>query len=140
MELASMLAGEPFSDRPHAVCPVVAGFLRSYNDGLDDDRRQDLYRYASRAVGTRASREVATRRRLMCADRAARGMSWLRALLGSSSGAGQAAARTFLERPETHEEALAFVDRLIEAPELPMHWDEGELREAASNLARLDSA
>jgi hypothetical protein len=139
MELASMLAGEPFSDRPRTVCPVIAGFLRSYNDGLDDDRRQDLYRYASRGVGTCASRDVTTQRRLMCADRAARGMAWLRALLGGSTGVGQAAARSFLERPEAHEEALAFVDRLIEAPELPALWDHEELREAASNLARLDS-
>jgi hypothetical protein len=47
MELASMLADEPFSDRPRSVCPVIAAFLRSYNDGLDDERRRDLYRFAS---------------------------------------------------------------------------------------------
>jgi hypothetical protein len=33
MELASMLAGEPFTDRPASVCPVIAAFLRTYNDG-----------------------------------------------------------------------------------------------------------
>jgi hypothetical protein len=54
MELASMLAHEPFSDRPASVSPVIAGFLRSYNDHVDDGRRQDLYRYAARVVGTRA--------------------------------------------------------------------------------------
>jgi hypothetical protein len=54
MELASMLADEPFSDRPESVCPVIAGFLRSYNDHVDPQRRQDLYLYAARAVGTRA--------------------------------------------------------------------------------------
>ena len=43
MELASMLAGERFSDRPRSVCPVIAAFLRSYNDQVDDRRRQDLY-------------------------------------------------------------------------------------------------
>src|ERR1044072_7923842 len=43
MELSSMLAGEPFSDRPRCVDPVIAAFLRTYNDGLDDRRRQDLY-------------------------------------------------------------------------------------------------
>jgi hypothetical protein len=47
MELASMLAGEPFSDRPASVCPVIAGFMRAYNDRIDDERRQDLYRYAA---------------------------------------------------------------------------------------------
>ena len=54
MELASMLAGEDFTDRPASVCPVIAAFLRAYNDAIDDRRRQDLYRYASAAVGTRA--------------------------------------------------------------------------------------
>jgi hypothetical protein len=43
MELASMLAGEPFSDHPQAVCPVIGSFLRAYNDRIDDRRRQDLY-------------------------------------------------------------------------------------------------
>ena len=55
MELASMLAGEPFSDHPASVCPVLGSFLRAYNDSIDDDRRQDLYAYAARAVGSRAS-------------------------------------------------------------------------------------
>jgi hypothetical protein len=52
MELASMLAGESFTDHPRAVSPVIATFLRSYNDIVDDDRRQDLYRYAAEVVGT----------------------------------------------------------------------------------------
>jgi hypothetical protein len=58
MELASMLAGERFSDRPRSVSPVIAAFLRGYNDLVDDRRRQDLIRYASDAVGTAASDEV----------------------------------------------------------------------------------
>ena len=53
MELASMLAGERFSDHPRSVCPVLAGIFRAYNDWLDDKRRKDLYGYASRAAGTR---------------------------------------------------------------------------------------
>jgi hypothetical protein len=68
MELASMLAGEPFTDRPAAVCPVVAAFLRSYNDAVDSRRRQDLYRLAAAAVGTRASAAVARRRAQRCLD------------------------------------------------------------------------
>lgn len=62
MELASMLAGEPFSDRPLSVCPVIGGFLRAYNDTIDTKRRQDLYRCAASVVGTRASAEVQARR------------------------------------------------------------------------------
>lgn len=52
MELASMLAGESFTDHPRSVSPVIATFLRSYNDIVDDERRQDLYRYAADVVGT----------------------------------------------------------------------------------------
>jgi hypothetical protein len=58
MELASMLAGEPFTDHPACVCPVIGSFLRSYNDSVDDRRRQTLYEYASMVVGSRGSRRA----------------------------------------------------------------------------------
>jgi uncharacterized protein YjiS (DUF1127 family) len=58
MELASMLAGEPFSDHPACACPVIGSFLRAYNDSLDDGRRQDLYAYASKVVGSRSTGAV----------------------------------------------------------------------------------
>jgi hypothetical protein len=58
MELASMLAAEPFSDHPKSVCPVIGSFLRDYNDSVSDQRRQDLYRYAALVVGTRSSNDV----------------------------------------------------------------------------------
>ncbi len=58
MELASMLAGEQFSDHPQTVCPMVGSFLRAYNDSIDEARRQDLYEYASRVVGSRAGTDV----------------------------------------------------------------------------------
>src|SRR6202007_3229052 len=55
MELASMLAGEGFSDHPRSVSRAIASFLRGYNDLIDDRRREDLYRYAAQAVGTAGS-------------------------------------------------------------------------------------
>lgn len=58
MELASMLAGEPFSDHPACACPVIGSFLRAYNDSLDDERRQDLYAYAAKIVGSRCTGAV----------------------------------------------------------------------------------
>ena len=81
MELASILADEPFSDNPASVCPLVAAFLRSYNDHVDDQRRRDRFPYAAAAVGTahgparaRAQRSACTgqerpvlRRRCACA-------------------------------------------------------------------------
>ena len=61
-ELVSMLAGEQYSDRPHCACPALTAFLRGYNDGLDDLRRQDLFALASDLVGTRGPEHVTTRR------------------------------------------------------------------------------
>ena len=61
-----MLAHEPFTDQPVSVCPVVAGFMRSYNDHIDDSRRRDLYAYAARAVGSRGDRAHEQRRAQMC--------------------------------------------------------------------------
>jgi hypothetical protein len=58
MELASMLAGESFSDHPRSVSRPIASFLRGYNDLVDDRRRADLYRYASQTVGTAGSADV----------------------------------------------------------------------------------
>ncbi len=58
LELASMLAGDRFGDRPVSVCPVIGAILRAYNDNVDDLRRQDLYRFAADAVGTRRDYRV----------------------------------------------------------------------------------
>ena len=75
VELAAVLAGEPFGDRPAAVSPVVAAFLRGYNDAIDPDRRQDLLEVAAlAAVG--AGLPEAERRELAGA--------WCRALWGTS--------------------------------------------------------
>lgn len=68
MELASMLAGEAFSDHPRSVCPVIAAFLRAYNDRVDDRWRQDLYAYAAKAVGPRSSVAVERQRARMCRE------------------------------------------------------------------------
>ncbi len=53
-----MLAGESFTDHPTSVCPAIGSFLRAYNDLLDDDRRQDLYAYAAKVVGSAGSADL----------------------------------------------------------------------------------
>jgi hypothetical protein len=68
MELASMLADEPFSDRPGSTSAVIGALLRTYNDGLGDDRRQDLYPLASVIVGTASSRRVERERASRCLE------------------------------------------------------------------------
>jgi hypothetical protein len=79
MELASMLAGERFGDRPVSVCPVIGAILRAYNDNVDDRRRQDLYRFAADAVHTR--RDYAVQRR-----RADKALEWAVARYESRGG------------------------------------------------------
>jgi hypothetical protein len=92
MELASMLAGEPFSDHPVSVCPVIGAFLRRYNDSTGDDRRQDLYRYSAAVVGTSGPDEV-ERARL---DRLVTWTAGLRAAPAQKVPATRTLARTGL--------------------------------------------
>lgn len=68
MELSSMLAGERFTDAPASVCPVIRDFLRSYNDRIDDERRQDLYACAAAIVGSRSTPLVERERLRLCAE------------------------------------------------------------------------
>ena len=128
MELASMLAGEPFSDHPHSVSRPIAAFLRRYNDVLDDRRRQDLYPYASRAVGTVSDAETEDQRveRLLdWADELWLRRRWpvrcgvltarrRRQRVGHPEAAASYAIRA-IPKPcdETHAAALALLDALI---------------------------
>jgi hypothetical protein len=52
MEWVSYLAGEPHSDQPACVSPVLRAFCTTFNDTLDDEPRQRLRAYLSRTVGT----------------------------------------------------------------------------------------
>lgn len=126
MELASMLAGEPFSDRPRSVCPVIGAFMRIYNDRLDDDRRQDLYEWAAGAVGTGEAGSRVIEARAKACEEFARSLlpTWPRLMSGvkrrrthhvsSPSAAGVIAARAIRRiTDETHVKALAHIKRLV---------------------------
>jgi hypothetical protein len=79
MEVASMLAGEPFDDARNPACPGIAALLRTYNDRPDDRRRHDLRECAANAVGTRSTREVEQAGAKLCDRWAGRLQSaWLR--------------------------------------------------------------
>jgi hypothetical protein len=86
MELASMLAGDRFGDRPASVCPVIGSILRAYNDVIGEDLRQDLYRYASECVGTRGDFDLQHRR-------AAVAIAWARSGYRTRRGRGSLRAR-----------------------------------------------
>lgn len=53
LEAASYVAGEPFSDHPECVSPVLGSFGRSLNDVLPEDKRQELVPLIPRIIGTR---------------------------------------------------------------------------------------
>lgn len=129
MELASMLAGEPFTDHPASACPVIASFLRAYNDSIDDDRRQDLYAYAATVVGSRASIGVQRARVERLAEWAfdmqrrhwtSRYVPMARLRMSSlrrqpsAHAIGTYAVRTIPRHTdETHAEALALLEELL---------------------------
>lgn len=52
MEWVSYLAGEPHSDSPSCVSPVLRALCISLNDGLPDEPRQRLRPYLARTIGT----------------------------------------------------------------------------------------
>jgi hypothetical protein len=127
MELASMLAGEPFSDHPASVCPVIASFLRSYNDSIDEGRRQSLYKCASKVVGSRAGHRIQEARVERLAEWAdevlrTRRMWFLRSPLRALTrlrkppidAIGPYAVHTIPKHTdETHRAVLALVDELL---------------------------
>jgi hypothetical protein len=126
VELASILADEPFSDAPESVCPVIAGFLRGYNDSVDDELRQDLYGVAAKVVGSRASSatERARGERLREWDRPRLAYSIWRRLFqsrsrspvdpGYASTVGRSAGRYARKYSRaSHVEVLALVDELV---------------------------
>lgn len=157
MELASMLAGESFSDHPASVCPVIAALMRAYNDALDDKRRQHLYVYAAKVVGSRGSRAVER-------IRAERLTAWAVELERRRFGGSlfPARLRRLAPRPPVHvaaaravravgtrpdrprDEVLRFVDELlaigvpVAAPSTPPAWSDARdgHAEASASSAR----
>jgi hypothetical protein len=119
VELASMLAGEPFSDHPRSVCPVIAAYMRALNDGLGDLDRQDLYGYAAAIVGTRGSRRLRRARARACARWSSQlgAISPFRAktlgLWGSSRALGSLCANAALSSKASDSLPLALADGLI---------------------------
>jgi hypothetical protein len=72
MEAVAYVAGEPFSAHPKCASPVIAAFLRSWNDGLDDQTRQRLKPYIPRLVGTKGTKRQEEKRAWMATDCLAR--------------------------------------------------------------------
>ena len=135
VELASMIAGEEFSDRPLCVCPVIGAFLRGWNDRASHAERQRLAPYAPRIVGSRADPQVTQERREMSLEWAGAGprgnrgpsvlsevsarlrmaiLCGLDAALRPDEGAGELAARAAFARGDT-QGALELLEALLSA-------------------------
>jgi hypothetical protein len=139
VELASMIGGEKFTDRPDCVCPVIASFLRCWNDRAGYADRQRLAPYASRVVGTGGYRRISGIRRDVCLSYAGADLAhgrirravarlrmrariaWAVGVFPSiwlKEGAGAYAAHLGFARGGT-EEAFALLDRLLEVGRPP---------------------
>src|SRR5690606_25276631 len=70
MEAVAYIAGEQHSDHPECACPVIAAFMRRWNDGLpDDESRTRLLRpLLPRLVGSRSTEDVERRRGWLAVD------------------------------------------------------------------------
>jgi hypothetical protein len=151
VELASMLAGEPFSDRPQSVCPFIGAFLRAYNDALDDRRRQDLYPVASAVVGTETCRDAVVAERIGLLARWGRERASERPRLwplprpyvheSQQHEVGIHAVRAIRRIDDrVHASALALIDELVAVgrrgprvrPDGPIPWRERGLRAAST--------
>jgi hypothetical protein len=134
VELASVIGGEKFTDRPRCVDPVIGAFLRYWNDGVGYADRQRLEPYASLVVGTGGYRRMSRVRRDICLSYAGaklnRGplrraaarlrmrtrIAWAVGMFPAiwlKEGAGAYAARACFARGGS-EEAFALLDRLLE--------------------------
>jgi hypothetical protein len=113
MELAAWLAGEPHSDRPLCVDPVIAAFLRTWQDQLDDDARDVLVKpLVPFTIGTANGPELQDKRAFLAADWAVRVFTpaWLR-LAGLEENAAELEGLKALASVALCNEARPAIDR-----------------------------
>ncbi len=68
MEAVAYIAREKHSDHPECVSPVIATFLRSWNDALDTATRQQLKALIPVVMDTASTPEDEDRRAWICLD------------------------------------------------------------------------
>jgi hypothetical protein len=70
MEAVAYLAREPWSDAPACACPVIAAFIRTWNDSIRDDahRTAVLEPFLIRLAGSRSTPAVEQRRAHLALD------------------------------------------------------------------------
>ena len=68
MELVAYVSGEPWSDHPECVSSVIATFLRSWNDSLNDEDRNLLKQFVEPVIDTVGTEADEQKRAWMCVD------------------------------------------------------------------------
>ena len=69
LEAAAWVAGEPWTDHPQCVCPILATIGRNWNDALNDtDRDRILKPFIPQLIGTRATPAIETARSYLALD------------------------------------------------------------------------
>ncbi len=137
LEATAWIAGEPWSDHPACVCPVLAAFGRSWNDSLNEtDRNRILKPFVARLVGTRSTPEVQDARAFMAADWAVRTftVAWLRKA-GLDADADALAALPELSSVELCEAAMPTISEARASASAA--WDAAR---AAAGAAAWDAA
>jgi hypothetical protein len=112
LEAVSYVAGEPWTDHPECVCPVLAAFGRAWNDALPDDKRTELLRpFIPKLIGTRSTVDVQDARAFMATDWAVRTYTpvWLRAV-GLEEEATELEALPELSSVELCRAAMPIID------------------------------
>src|SRR6478609_1144018 len=106
MEMASLLANEPWSDRPRCTHPLLAQLARLVNDHTSDAGRADLVVMIPEVIGVRG-----------------RGLEWEVALVAA------VAAQAVYDAPEPKQRALAA--GLLHCDELAERYDATAVDRAA---------
>jgi hypothetical protein len=68
MEAVAWFAGQPHTDHPPCVSPVISGFLRSWNDAMSEDDRQQLKPLIPLVIDTAATPEIEMRQSWLALD------------------------------------------------------------------------
>src|SRR3990167_2992462 len=70
MEAVAWLAGEKHGDAPECTCPVIAAFVRRWDDRIktDEDRTRLLRPLIPKLIGTRSTKAVEQKRALLIMD------------------------------------------------------------------------
>ena len=113
LEVVSLFAGEPFSDSPACVDPVLAEFGRAWNDGMRSDaERAQLKRYIPLLPGSASGPALSEARAWLAMDWLVR--TNLPAWLELSPGLAEHAAKLRALAPITGEQGLALAQPTLD--------------------------